>query len=85
MKITSGEKGTLKAELTTASEPIDQTEEVQLKRSEALLKWNLLDLFVSPHLNNLENQGKLNRKHVAVAATEDLDSPTYVIEMGTIF
>lgn len=84
MEITAGEKGSLKAELTNVSEPIDQTEEVQLKRSEALL--NLLDPFkVFPHLNTLVNQGKFNRKQVVVAATKDLHSPTYVTEMGTIF
>jgi hypothetical protein len=54
MEITTREKGSLKEEFTNVSEPIDQTEEVQLKRSEALM--NLLGPFkLFPHLNTLVN------------------------------
>lgn len=45
MEITAGEKGSLKAELTTVPVPMDQTQEVQLRSLEALLKLKLLDQF----------------------------------------
>lgn len=45
MEITIGEKGSLKAQLTTVPVPIDQTKEVQIKSLEALQKLNLLDQF----------------------------------------